>query len=121
MSHRRAQPETAIQRAICAHLHARGAKGLFWFAVPNGGARSPIEAKIMKGAGIRRGVPDLAFVHQGHAYFLEVKTEIGRPTEHQLTAITAINTAGAFASIAYGRDAAIKTLEQWGLLRGSTT
>ena len=118
---RRAQPEAAIQRTLCAHLHARGAKGMFWFAIGNGGWRSKVEAKIMKGTGTKPGTPDLAFVYQGRAYFLEVKTETGKASEHQLAAIAALNEAGAYATIAHGLDAALKALELWGLLVGKSS
>src|SRR5262245_5312260 len=118
---RRQHPETPVQRAIVAHLKARAAKGLYWYAIPNGGARSPIEAKIMQGTGTRRGTPDLGFVFQGRPYFLEVKAEkSSRPTGCQLKAIAAINEAGGFACIGVGIDGCLKVLESWGLLEGRT-
>jgi hypothetical protein len=115
---RRAQPETVIQRAIVQHLRCRGVTGLFWFAIPNGGWRSKVEAAIMKATGTRPGVPDLALLHEGRAYFLEVKTEDGRPTEHQLKAIADINDAGGYAVIGCGLDRCLEILERWGLLKG---
>jgi hypothetical protein len=114
----RRQPKQQIQRAIAQHLNLRGAKGLFWYAVPNGGWRSPVEAKIMQSTGTRPGVPDLAFLHEGRAYFLEVKAENGRPTEHQLKAIADINDAGGYAVIGNGLDCCLQILERWGLLKG---
>jgi hypothetical protein len=118
---RRAQPETLIQKSLVAHLKARAVRGLFWYAVPNGGARSKVEAAIMKSTGTRPGVPDLAFLHEGRSYFLEVKTEDGRPTEHQLKAIADINDAGGYACIGNGLDRCLEILTRWGLLRGRTT
>jgi hypothetical protein len=116
---RRAQIETRVQRAICQHLQARAAKGVFWYAIPNGGARSKVEAKIMQGTGTRAGVPDLGFVFEGKPYFLEVKAdETSRATEHQLKAISDINEAGGFACIGYGLDRCLRILEEWGLLKG---
>jgi len=38
------RPEQDIQRTVCEHLNARAVPGIFWFAVPNGRWRSPIEA-----------------------------------------------------------------------------
>jgi hypothetical protein len=55
-----------------------------WFAIPNGCARSKAEASIMKGTGVVAGMPDLDFVRDGRAYFLELKAAGGRPTEKQL-------------------------------------
>ena len=72
----------------------------------------------MKSTGTRPGVPDRCFIHGGRSYFLELKAENGRPTEHQLECIDAINLAGGFVSVAYGLDSAIRTLETWQLLKG---
>ena len=55
---RSATPEQAMHRAVCQQLRQRGARGLLWFHVPNGGRRSPIEAAIYKGLGVRAGVSD---------------------------------------------------------------
>ena len=118
---RRQQPEAAVQSTIVAHLKARPAKGLYWYAIPNGGWRSQAEAAIMKGTGTRPGTPDLGFVYQGRPYFLEIKADEGRsPTEAQLTAIADINAAGGFACIGIGADGCLKILETWGLLQGKT-
>jgi hypothetical protein len=115
---RRQQPETLIQKALVAHLKVRATPGVFWFAIPNGGVRSKVEAAIMKATGTRAGMPDMGFVHEGRPYFLEVKAEERRPTKHQLKAIDEINAAGGFACIAYGIDAAIRCLEGWGYFAG---
>jgi hypothetical protein len=115
---RRRSEEDTIQRSLVAHLKVRAAPGLFWYAVPNGGVRSKVEAAIMKSTGTRRGVPDLAFLHEGKAFYLEVKSLTGRATEHQLQAISDINRAGGYAAIGQGIDACLQILQQWGLVRG---
>jgi hypothetical protein len=43
------RPERAIQKAVFAHIPARGAKGLVDY--PAGGYRRPAEAKILVGLG----------------------------------------------------------------------
>ena len=116
--HRRRSPEATIQRAIFAHLRARGAPGLFAFHPANGGYRKPVEAAIMKGLGIVAGTPDVIAIHQGRCYALELKAEGGRPTETQLATIAALEAAGAFTSVAEGLDRALACLEAWGLLKG---
>jgi hypothetical protein len=115
--HRRRQTEQSIQRAIVSHLRTHGARGLYWYAIPNGGLRSRREASIMAGTGTKPGTPDLGFVHQGRAYFLEVKSESGRLTEQQLQ----INNAGGYAAMGQGIDACLQILREWGLLRGRVT
>ena len=52
--------ESALQRACVAWFRAQYPDhALMLFAVPNGGARSRVEAGIMKGEGVTAGVADL--------------------------------------------------------------
>jgi hypothetical protein len=104
--------------AVCQHLHQRGARGLVWFHVPNGGRRNPLEASIFAGLGVKAGVADLLFLYDGQAFALELKTARGRPTAAQLQFISEFRPAGGEASIATGLDQARRRLEMWGLLRG---
>jgi hypothetical protein len=115
--HRR-RPEDDIQRAVFQHLRARGAPGVFAFAVPNGGYRRAVEAAILKGMGVVAGVPDVIAIHEGRVYALELKAEGGRATPKQQEAIAAMEAAGAFTAIAEGLGRALAVLEAWGLLRG---
>jgi len=114
----RRSPEATLQRAVFAHLRARGAPGLFAFHPANGGYRKPTEAAILKGLGVVAGVPDVIAIHQGRVYGLELKAAGGRLTETQLSTIAALEAAGAFTCIAEGLDRALAVLESWGLLRG---
>jgi hypothetical protein len=116
--HRRRSPEATIQRAVFAHLRARGAPNLFAFHPANGGYRKPVEAAILKGLGVVAGTPDVIIIHQGRVYGLELKAENGRATEAQLETLAAIEAAGAYCCIAEGLDAALRTLEAWGVLLG---
>lgn len=52
-----AHPESAVQRAfVDACRHYPPARAVY--AIPNGGKRGKIEAAIMKGEGVRAGMPD---------------------------------------------------------------
>ena len=113
----RARPEALIQEAVVQHLRARAPKNCFWYAVPNGGYRHPREAAAFKRAGVRAGVPDLAFLHEGRAFFLELKAPGGRSSVSQLDARSEIDAAGGFVCEAVGLDRALAVLESWGLLR----
>jgi hypothetical protein len=117
-NHRRATSEQTVQRAVCQHLRQRGARGLLWFHVPNGGRRNPVEAAIFSGLGVRPGVSDLILLRDGRAFALELKTDRGRPTAAQMDFISEFRAAGGEASTANGLDQALRTLEIWGLLRG---
>jgi hypothetical protein len=112
------RPEDAIQRAVFQHIRARGVPGLVAWHTPNGGKRKPIEAAIFKSLGVRSGVSDIIAVHQGKIFALELKAEGGRPTETQLTFLSDMERAGAYTAIPTGLNAALATLEAWGLLKG---
>jgi hypothetical protein len=60
--------EQQIQIALIGHLKYRLAPGVWFCAIPNGGYRRPIEAKLLQGQGVRAGAPDLLFVKDGLAY-----------------------------------------------------
>jgi hypothetical protein len=123
------RPEQQIHKAIAEHLRRRGACDLVWWHTPNaifaGGKRSrkgiAIQASIMKGLGMRAGVSDFVFVHDGRFYALELKAEGGRPTAPQLEFLDAVRRAGGFPCLAEGLDRALKALEAWGLLRGTSS
>jgi len=115
---RRNRPEDIIQRAVFEHLRVRCAPGVFAFHPPNGGWRSRIEAAILKGLGVRAGVPDVIAVKDGRTYALEIKSPGGRLTAAQNAAHAALRAAGATVLTSYSLDDAISMLEEWGLLRG---
>lgn len=115
------RPEQKIHKAVVGHLRIRGVPGVVWWHAPMGiHAASKAQGAIMKSLGARAGVSDLVLVHQGKIYALELKAPGGRLTEKQLEFLADIERAGAFTCVAVGIDQALKTLEAWGLLRGSS-
>lgn len=57
---------------------------LLIFAIPNGGRRNEIEAKIMKDEGVLPGVADLEILlPSGRCVFIEMKTLKGKQSEAQ--------------------------------------
>jgi hypothetical protein len=113
------RPEQDIQRAVVQHLETRGVPGLVYFAVPNGGYRSPHEAKILKGQGVKPGVSDLILFGDTKHYALELKAPGKKPTEAQIEFANAVLAqAAGYADWADSLDKAIAILERWGLLRG---
>jgi hypothetical protein len=113
----RAGREDQIQRACFQHLAWRGVPGLFAFHPANGGWRSPIEARILKGLGVIAGVPDIIIIHATKVYALELKADDGRITDAQLACHERLRTAGARVGVAFGIDGALRQLNEWGLLR----
>ncbi len=113
----RRHSEDAIQRAVVAHLRTRRLPGVAYFHVPNGGRRSPAEASVFAGLGVRAGVPDLVLIRDGHAFALELKAPGGRVSPAQTEMQQELERAGATVATAFGLDAALEQLESWGLLR----
>jgi predicted RecB family endonuclease len=74
---------------------------------------------ILKGLGVRSGVPDVIAIKAGQTYALELKAPGGQVTAAQRAAHVALRAAGASVAVAYGVDAAIEQLERWELVRGS--
>lgn len=123
----RRHPEDDIQKAVVSHLQARGVPGLVFWHTPNssklGGKRTkdgvPLEAIRLKKMGFRAGVSDLVLIHSEKIFALELKAPGGRASSSQLEFIADMNRAGAFTCVCEGLDPALRTLEQWGLLRGA--
>lgn len=111
------RPEQNIQRAVFQHLRARSMPGVFAFHVPNGGRRSKIEAAIMKGLGVRSGVPDVIVFYRAQIFGLELKAKGGRLSPAQRQTLNEMEVAGARTAVAGSLDEALFTLECWGVLR----
>ena len=108
--------EQDIQRSVFEHVAWRRVPNLFAFHPANGGWRSPIEARIMKGLGVVPGVPDVILI-RNRVYGLELKAEGGRLSPAQLQTHEQMRAAGATVEVATGIDEAIEQLKTWGLLR----
>jgi hypothetical protein len=106
---------------VFEHLALRNAPGVYAFHPANGGWRSRIEAAILKGLGVRAGVPDVIAIRAGRAYALEIKSPGGRLTAAQTAVHAELRRAGAEVAVAYGIDTAITVCEGWGLLRGKAS
>jgi hypothetical protein len=113
--------EQQIHRAVVMHLRQRGVPGLVYLHPANGGARRPTEAAVFQSLGVRAGASDLLLWHANRSFALELKAPGGRPTEAQRQFLADMKAAGAHVAIAMGLDAALRTLEDWHLLRGQVS
>lgn len=68
-------------------------------AIPNGGRRNALEAKIMKSEGVLAGFSDLIIVANRSVLFVEVKTKTGRQSELQKKFQTDVERLGFQYSI----------------------
>lgn len=69
------------------------------FAIPNGGKRSPVEAAIMKGTGVRAGIPDLCIITKGTVAFVEMKHGNNKPTATQLETLKTLDAMGYLTDV----------------------
>lgn len=84
--------------------------------IPNGGARSPRQAAVLKKAGLVRGIPDLFLPYPAgpfHGLYVELKTGRNKPTPEQLEFIEYANRAGYRAVVCYGAEAAINAIQDY--------
>ena len=110
-----ARPEQDMQGALCRYLDRTLPKDCFYFSCPNGGWRSPIEAAIFKGQGVKAGVPDLIFAYQGRMYALEMKSEKGTLTISQRGVHEQLRIAGVRVEVARSFEEAIERLREFGI------
>ena len=108
---KRSHPEDAEQRAVCKYLDL---KRILYCHVPNGGGRSKIEAAIMKGLGVKAGVPDLLIFDRpipgiaGCA--IEMKSATGRVSPQQKEWLDALEKRGWLVCVARSAGEAIAFL-----------
>jgi len=91
--------------------------GPLFVHTPNGGKRSPVEAAILKGQGVRPGWPDYTLYIARmpyHGLVLEIKAECGsKPTTNQLDNLQRAQEQGYRADVAWGFDQARAQIETY--------
>ena len=108
--------EHLVQKAICQYLDLRG---VLYFSVPNGGQRNKIVAAKLKAEGAKAGIPDLCIIHDGMAFFLEVKRPKslggakGRLSPVQKEMIGKIEEAGGEVKVVYSVADVIEAMIDW--------
>ena len=117
---RRRRPEQALHRACAQFLDIALPSDACWFHPPNGGARSPVEAAIFKGLGVKPGVPDLVIVHRGRLIAIELKAPGGHLTPAQKAMHERLQLAGAVVTTTESLEALEAFLGQLVDLRAST-
>ena len=84
--------------------------------IPNEGKRSYVTGRILRGMGMRKGVPDLflAVPSNGHAgLWIELKREKGKATPEQKAYCETLRGLGYAAQICYGWEEARSMIEAY--------
>ncbi len=109
--------EHQIQAALFRAYAARGVPGTVMFAIPNGGARDKVTAKLLKDEGVKAGAPDIFTLVAGVVRLAEVKTEDGVLSGAQIEMHSNIDAAGGQVCTVHGFIQAVQWLEDIGILR----
>lgn len=112
---KRAQPEAAIQKAIVDYI-ATVAPHVVCYAVPNAARRTRNGRAGNAVPGLTKGIPDLALVVSGRAFFLEVKAPKGRTSQEQDATIARLRRAGASVAVVRSIDDVDHALAAWGVV-----
>lgn len=107
--------EAQIQKAVLDHWKVFGLPDTLVAAVPNAGAKGQY--------GLTRGLFDLVVIGgdflEGRTGWIELKTERGKLSEHQISFREKCLVNGVPHAVAYGRDEPIRLLEEWQIVRRS--
>jgi hypothetical protein len=110
--------EEVIHRAVVDHLRQRGNPEAVWFHVPNQSKASPQYRRKLAAMGLRPGVSDLVFLHNGEAFALELKRQKGGVvSDNQDQFLADWKAAGGEGFVARGLDEALACMKAWGVLR----
>lgn len=88
----RSQPEQRLQRQIVGYLSWALAPPAWFSSFPAGGG-GEMRGMILKGMGLKPGVPDLLLVHDGRAYWAELKAPKGVVSDAQKATHEALQRA----------------------------
>lgn len=111
----RKNPERDFQKQLVQHLRIALPPNVFMTAFPAGGG-GKIRGAQLKAAGLVPGVPDLLFVYQGRAYWMELKAAKGVVSPAQRDCWTLLSRAGCNAYMVIRTlTEAFKALDGWNI------
>jgi hypothetical protein len=109
------RPEQALQRAVVQYLQLAAPAELFWTAINPIPGKSPAIAAISKAMGLRAGVADLLFIHEGHPLFIELKAKDGRESPAQRETSALAGRAATMTWICKSVEEVEAKLRWWGV------
>lgn len=120
----RSNEEHRIQAALIDwwnRVHGEyGIPEILLFAIPNGGWRDPVGAKILKSEGQRNGVSDLFLsVPRGdyHGLYVEMKAPEGVTSDAQRVFLKAVGAQGYLGRVCYSVASAMDEIRLYLLLK----
>jgi len=110
----RANPEQSLQRAVATYLARVLAAPTFFTAIGHGGG-GKLRGAILKGMGMRAGVPDLLIIDRGKCLWIELKAGKGALSPEQVAVHQWLVAAGASVVVCRSIDDVRDRLEVWGV------
>jgi hypothetical protein len=104
--------ESAIQKACVRYFRYQYPQYLI-YANANGGARSSVEAGIMKGEGVLAGIPDLTIITDDRVIWVEMKSSSGAVSQLQDAMMKKIQNLGHIAIVVRSLDEFITNLNKY--------
>lgn len=111
---KRPQPEQALQRQVAQFL-AVALDGNSWFSSMPLGGGGRLRGAILRGVGVKRGLPDVLVVNDGRTIWLELKSDKGRVSPEQRECHAALASARSSVSVVRSLDDAIEALQRAGV------
>ena len=112
------RPEQALQRAVARYLELALPREAWFTAFPAGGG-GKVRGAILKGMGLKPGVPDLLILHHGELYGIELKASGGRLSPEQGECHRSMARAGCQGiAVCKSVDDVAVVLREWRILGG---
>ena len=111
---KRRAPEQALQKQIAQFLDAALTGNAWYSTIPLGGG-GRVRGAILRGMGVKAGVPDMMILDGGRPVFLELKAPKGRLSVDQIVCHQALRRARCAVYVIRSLDEAIIALRECGV------
>lgn len=113
MTEARHQGETEFHQTVAQFLDAVLPRDTWWTTFPAGGG-GRVRGAILKGMGLKAGVPDVLIVQRGFAYWIELKTPKGIVSGDQTNTHADLLAVGCAVTVCRTLDDVVAALRCWG-------
>lgn len=114
MTLRRKNTEEQLHKAVAKYLAAGLGPGSWFTTFPAGGG-GKIRGGKLKAMGLKPGVPDVLIIHQGRAYWIELKAEGGRLNDKQKALHPLLSEVGCCVAVCRSLEDVEESLREWGI------
>jgi hypothetical protein len=108
------KPEERLHRDIADYLTLTLCDTVFWTTIPLGGG-GRLRGAILRGMGVRPGLPDILVIDCGHALWIEVKTSKGVVSAAQKICHEMLRLARSHVTVVRSLEDVERALIQWGV------